>query len=123
VKRKQLLKDPYGADVWLLFGTTKDLNAFFHRKFDREEHIGPHVRANFCEYTPDDPKKYPLYYISLVKDRSEGRFDWAACLAHEIIHLVTAVFDKRGVQYDHSHDEAFAYYHEWIFRQCLREVW
>lgn len=124
MKRKKLLKDLYGADIVFLFGTAKEVEAFVCRRHGDGFTIRPGVRANFCTFTPNDPKLYPIHYITLIKGRGRGdRFDHAGCLAHECSHAVFEIFQMRGIPCDKEHDEQFAYYHEWLFRQCLKEVW
>lgn len=121
--KKNLRYDPYGTDVWFLLGTAAEINKFLNIKFDdTDDHIAHGVRANFMEWTPDSPKEHAIYYIAVAKDRTKDRFDQTCALAHEVVHFVMHIFDKRGVRYDHDHDEAFAYYYEWIFRQCLQEL-
>ncbi len=124
MKRNRLLRDPYGAEIWLLFGTAKELDGYLCRKHGGKDHVTPNSRANFTTFTAvDSPTEDPIHYISLVKERSRGRLDYAGYLAHECVHAVFEVFEVRGIAVDSVHDEPFAYYHEWLFRQCLRAVW
>lgn len=123
MKRTRLRSDPYGAEIWLHFGTATELDAFLCRKHGGKDHVTPDTRANFTTFAPVDALEYPTHYISLVKDSARSKLDYAGYLAHECVHAVFEVFGDRGILSDATHDEPFAYYHEWLFRQCLRAVW
>lgn len=119
--RKRMARDPYGAEIWFLFGTGAEIETFLRRKHGGRDHIQPDDAAKFITFTPDSG--YAVSYIALVRDRAKGRVSQVSYIAHECVHAVFEVFHARGITCDSDHDEPFAYYHEWLFRQCLRAVW
>lgn len=120
MKRKRLMPDPYGADIWFLYGTAEELNKFFKRTTGADEEIAPGVRGH---YTPHDVDGKITRYISIPTDRNRNRFDRIGVLCHEVTHAAMCILSDRGIKVSRKNDEAFAYYHEWLFRQCAREIW
>jgi hypothetical protein len=121
MKNKKLLPDVYGSAIWLLVGTAEELNRHFERKTGQDGPLKEGVRGHYSPCT--DAEGNTLRFIFLPTDRNRNKFERVAILSHEVTHAVMCVLSDRGVQISHENDEAFAYYHEWLFRQCLREVW
>ena len=122
LKKKILPDDPYGSNITLLWGTRDELNAFLRTKLDGgAREIGPASYAHTTEWTPTNHA--PIHYVSIVRERSRNRFDRMGVLGHELIHVALAVLEFRGVKFTTENDEPVAYYFEWLFRNCAREVW
>jgi hypothetical protein len=43
-------------------------------------------------------------------------------LAHELVHVLSYVFDARGMTLSDHTDEAYAYYMEWLMREILARL-
>jgi hypothetical protein len=120
--KKVLPMDPYGSKVTLLYGTRAECNAFLWKELrDERESIGPACRAHTTEWTPTNGS--PIHYVSVIKEQTRNRFGRLAALGHEILHVVLAVLEFRGVKITTDNDEPVAYYFEWLFRHCAREIW
>jgi hypothetical protein len=122
LRKKMLPKDPYGSVILLAWGSRSELNGYLNRRLKtKREHIGPAVRAHVTEFTPADC--VPIYFVCVVVEKNKDRFNRLAALAHEILHVVLAVLEFRGVKTTTDNDEPAAYYFEWLFRLCAKEVW
>lgn len=122
MKRKKLPLDPYGSTITLLWGTCDELNAYLRRTLG-SDYVGirPAARAHTTEWTPIG--KAPIHYVSIVTDKSVGKFEMLGALAHELIHVALAILEFRGIKLESANDEPIAYYYEWLFRNCARELW
>lgn len=122
LKKKLLPRDPYGSKVTLLWGSRGECNAFLRQRLGRDyEGIREAVRAHTTEWTPKGDS--PIHYVSIVREESRDRFERLGALGHELVHVVLAILEHRGVKITSDNDEPVAYYFEWLFRNCAKEVW
>lgn len=122
LKKKLLPRDPYGSSITLLWGSRDECNAFLRQRVGKDyEGIREACRAHTTEWTPQGQS--PVHYVSVVREKSRNRFDRLGALGHELIHVALAVLEFRGVKVTTENDEPVAYYFEWLFRNCAREVW
>ena len=40
----------------------------------------------------------------------------AACIAHEMIHVVNIIFEARDIEFTYKHDEHYAYFVEYLYK-------
>lgn len=126
LRKKRLPMDPYGSTITLLWGSRDELNAYLwktlhHESDAQRESIRPMVRAHTTEYAPYG--KTPIYYVSVVQEQSNDRFERMAALGHELLHVTLSILEFRGVKITTDNDEPVAYYFEWLFRLCAKEIW
>jgi hypothetical protein len=122
LKKKLLPRDPYGSSITLLWGSREEINAFLKRVLGSDyPDIKPAVRAHTTEWTPTG--RSPIHYVSVIREECNDRFARLAALGHELLHVTLAVLEFRGVQITTENDEPVAYYFEWLFRHCAKEVW
>jgi len=59
-----------------------------------------------------------IHFITIADDIDT--MEQIKTIAHECIHFVMSVFDKRGLIYHHQNDEHFTYYFDWVFSTILK---
>jgi hypothetical protein len=122
LKKKLLQKDVYGSSITLLYGTRQECIAFLRKAMGEKDYsIGISSRAHTTEWRPSNGSQ--VHYVSLVKEHCSNRFDRLAALGHELLHVVLAILEYRGVKITSDNDEPVTYYFEWLFRICAKEVW
>lgn len=122
LQKKLLPKDPYGSCITLLWGSNSEVNAFLRKRLGNDyEGIRSATRAHTTEHTPTDGA--PIHYVSIIREKCPDRLERMAVLGHELLHVVLATLEFRGVHVTSENDEPVAYYFEWLFRQCAGFVW
>lgn len=58
-----------------------------------------------------------LFTIMIKEDVGAG------LLSHEVVHLVNAIFQRRGIKPDTINDEPQAYLTGWITEQIYKTIW
>ncbi len=114
--------DPiYGMAYTLLLGSRDEASRWLTR---RVKHAGE-VTLDKFEYAvamtwflefDDETKRLVLWFPAPF-----GRENLPA-LAHEAFHAVSYTMDVVGLPLDEPHDEAYAYYLGWVFRECLKRL-
>ncbi len=57
---------------------------------------------------------YLIFYHKPFKKYSKKQN--AACIAHEIIHVVNYIFSRRAIEFTYNHDEHYAYFVEYLYK-------
>lgn len=116
--RARLPFDPYHRAITFLHGTTEQINAALRRDSgDAEPNLTPQTVGKWICYTIDDRE---ADYICVVRTGSpESR---VATLAHECLHCAFHALRNAGVTLTWESEEAFTYYHQWLFSHCLRHL-
>ena len=118
--KKRLVEDPYGSDVWLFVGSSAEITAVLDRRFHDE--MPPDARAYHTCYPSSKSSDGEVHVVCVSTDRTKDKLDRICVAAHECVHLTFDILEKRGIACDSENDEPFAYYHEWLFRQCAAEI-
>lgn len=58
----------------------------------------------------------PIVWIN-SRAKKDGRI---ACLAHELVHVLSWIFDTAGIDYDNDNDEPYAYMLGYLMEQTLK---
>lgn len=66
----------------------------------------------------NNTKTMVLWFPKFDKQQPED----LSTLAHEAFHAVTLTMTAVGLPLDEPHDEAYAYYLAWVFRECYRRL-
>jgi len=105
----------YQCDIVLCFnGTKREMGGYIKRRFNLlgEE---PKKGGEFFRITGNDGSIRYLIYME--------KFDWLikeyGLLAHEVMHLTHRVLDDLGFTLTDSSVEAYCYYFQVIYQECI----
>ena len=108
----------YQRDIALCFnGTQKEMGGYIKRRFNL---LGesPTSEGEFSKITGNDGSKSYLIYIE--------SFNWLVkeygLLAHEVVHCVHRILKDLGFTLTDSSVEAYCYYYQRIFQECIRGI-
>ena len=105
--------DIYGAEVRLITNCTpKQYSAYIKRCFGAEHE--PPYQGYFVVYDNGSRQVY-LVWIK----QFEWRIHDYALLAHELFHCAVRVMDDQGISLSDSSEEAYAYYLQFIYAECI----
>ena len=63
------------------------------------------------------------HYIFVKLEDKEKLTLWEeSVLAHEVLHMTFSVLDRAGIIYCDESEEAFAYYFQFMFVECLKRL-
>jgi hypothetical protein len=109
----QLKDDVYNRDIWLVYGFTDKQGTAFLQEYTDAEEWDPHF-DDACWVQSANGKAHFI----MVKKRGTDS-STLALLAHECLHLTFAVLDEAGFTYCEESEEAYTYFLQNIFFQCV----
>jgi hypothetical protein len=120
-RRFPIRQNLYSRAVTFLYGTTHEINAVLKRDYPGTDN-DPATLSVDCIgkcviYVQDG---YEADYICMVKRRD--RPEMLAALAHECLHHVAHVLRKAGMPLTYESEEAYCYYFQWVYRNCLEAM-
>lgn len=119
MRRKKLPAGVYDTSIIFLYGTRKELNAYFRRtRIDKEDRIGHGTCGAHNVFVPDNPKHYTEHTICVVSDATKDMRERRRTLVHEVVHCAVSIFDRKGVRYSEGNDEQLCYFTEWLYAEC-----
>ncbi len=115
-------QDPiYGMPYTLLLGSREEASRWLMRRVKNDAEVGlekfeyASAVTWFLEF--DDETKRLVLWFPAPFDHEH-----LPSLAHEAFHAVSYTMDAVGLPLDEEHDEAYAYYLGWVFRECLKRL-
>lgn len=109
----------YGQNIHLFVGP-KDEHDAFVRRFDPNYKIStrePHGNC-YC----DDTLSPPLLTIWVPERFNVSSIADQATLGHECVHAMNYALGIRGLIMNDTSDEAYAYYHSWLYEECMNRL-
>lgn len=105
-------KDPiYRNTIYFIFDEPNSkIAGFVKKKADHD------VKLNFENYCAYLVAATINTFLLIVQDTKN---DFNQTLLHECFHLTAQVMRACGVELTRESEEAYAYYMEWVFNECL----
>lgn len=116
-RRFPLRHNLYARAITFLCGSAPEINRVLRRECPKgEEHrdLSPDCIGRWVLYVEDG---YEADYLCIVTRRDKN--EMLAALAHECLHHVNYALRKAGMPLANESDEAYCYYFQWVFRNCL----
>lgn len=85
------------------------------------ENEPPMDDRNCCGYIPNMGRFYGLWIGNRCGDGDP--IDRIACIGHEVTHIAVGVMGHVGIPIEVGNDEAMAYYHQFLQKQVLKNVY
>ena len=115
MRQYRIVDASYFRDVVLVIGSGDELNTFSKRKDPEGDYTERFPDGRYATFKND-----ATHYI-LISTRQRGIW-LRAVLAHEILHLTFAVLMDAGVGLCEASEEAYTYYFQGMFAQCLKKL-
>lgn len=120
--RKYVVEDPiFGGEVILMEGTADDYRRTLRKTFKN-------VRKKAFDIDDADGASEGFYkksgdFAAIVWVKNwKNDINHQDTLNHETLHAMHFLFINRGIHYTMAHDEVAAYYHSWLYTECLKRL-
>ena len=118
--RRRLPMDVYNRAITLLYGSVEEINAVLRRDvrhIDEPPESAPVLARNALgKWVRYCHNGYDADYICIVKRGTlAGQM---AVLTHEALHCASHALRMAGIAHTDETEEAYCYYHQWLFVQC-----
>jgi hypothetical protein len=121
VKSVRINDSLYKQAIHFLYGTREEVNRWLCREHGPDEgDLKPGIVGNYRLWKYSSG--YGRHYIIILTDATSTLQRELSALAHEVSHHVVYLFGELGIVISKDTDEAFTYYHEWVFDQCVAAI-
>ena len=118
MKSRRIPDYTYCRHVTLIIGTDAELERWVKRQQRTCPELGDWggVAGRFLKF-PDTHGRWQRFILISTKTKGHWR---TAVLAHEVMHLTFDVLWSAGLQLNEGSEEAFTYYFQGRFAECLK---